>query len=115
MKSEFVTGDSKTKLVQLKINDTPFVIDPASIVRAQLVTNDKMRILTASPATCEPDMVGAAWATSLVAVKFPRSATASIKTFGDAFLELQVTTDPLGDPEDWTFYIPVTITKGNLR
>lgn len=114
MSSEFITGDSKTKLVQLKINNATFVIAPTSVVTAQLVTKDKMKVLTAEPVVCTDDMLGADWETALLAVKFPRSSTAGIKTFGAALLEIQVTTDPLGDLEDWTFYIPVTITKGNL-
>ena len=64
--------------------------------------------------TCLSTATGAAWATSLVAVKFPRTSTADIKTFGAALLEIQVTLDPLGDAEDITFYVPITIVKGNL-
>ena len=114
MSSEFITGDSKTKLVQLRINDATFIIAPTSVVTAQLVTKDKLKVLTTEPVVCTDDMLGADWDTSLVAVKFPRASTSGIKTFGAALLEIQVTTDPLGDPEDWTFYISVTITKGNL-
>lgn len=115
MSSEFVTGDTRTKLVQLEINDNAFVIDPASTVKAQLVSKDKMKVLTLEPAICTSDMTGATWETSLVAVKFPRASTSGIKAFGAALLEIQVTTDPLDEPEDFTFYIPVTITKGNLE
>ena len=115
MSSEFITGDSRTKLVQLNINDLPFVIAPTDTVKAQIVSKDKVKVLTSAPATCLSTGTGAAWATSLVAVKFPRSSTADIKTFGAALLEIQVTMDPLGDAEDITFYVPVTIVKGNLE
>ena len=114
MSSEFVSGDTRTKLVQLEINGNPFVIDQSSVVKAQLVSKDKMKVLTSAPAICASDMTGAAWATSLVAVKLPREATSAIKTFGAALLEIQITEDPFGEPEDFTFYIPVTVTKGNL-
>ena len=114
MSSEFITGDSRTKLVQLEINDATFVIDPADTVKAQIVSKDKSKVLSLEPVTCLSTGTGAVWATSLVAVKFPRASTASIKTTGDAFLEIQVTMDPFGDAEDITFYVPITLTKGNL-
>ena len=116
MSSEFITGDSRTKLVQLHINTAPFVIDPASTVTAQIVDKAKKKTLSSAPATCLSTMPGAAWANSLVAVKFTRESTASIKAadIGDALLEIQVTLDPLGDPEDYTFYVPITLVKGFL-
>ncbi len=114
MSNEFVTGDTRTKLVQLEINELPFVIDPASTVRAQIVNKEKTKALTTEPAKCLSTMTGAVWATSLIAVKFPRTTTADIKVTGVANLEIQVTLDPLGDPEDFTFYIPITLAKGNL-
>lgn len=114
MSGEFITGDTRTKLVQLKINDATFAIDPSSTVTAQIVSAEKAKALTSEPFVCTSTMTGAAWSTSLVAVKFPRASTAGIKVFGDAWLEVQVTTDPNGEPEDFTFYVPVTITKGNL-
>ena len=45
MSSEFITGDSRTKLVQLNINTAPFVIDPASTVTAQIVDKTKKKVL----------------------------------------------------------------------
>ena len=116
MSSEFITGDSRTKLVQLRINTNTFVIDPASTVTAQIVDKVKKKTLSSAPVTCLSTMTGAAWATSLVAVKFPRASTASIKAadLGDALLEIQVTLDPLGDQEDYTFYVPITLVKGFL-
>lgn len=116
MSSEFITGDSRTKLVQLNINTAPFVIDPASTVTAQIVDKTKKKVLSSTPATCLSTMTGAAWATSLVAVKFPRTSTEAIKAadLGDALLEIQVTLDPLGAAEDYTFYVPITLVKGFL-
>ena len=115
MSSEFITGDTRTKLVQLQINGATFVIEPTDSVQAQIVSKDKGKVLTTEPVECVSTATGAAWATSLVAVKFPRASTAAIKAFGAALLEVQVTTDPLGEPEDFTFYIPVTLTKGNIE
>lgn len=114
MSNEFITGDSRTKLIQLHINELPFVIAPTDTVKAQIVAKDKSKALTSASMTCLSTATGAAWATSLVAVKFPRASTADIKTFGAALLEIQVTLDPLGDAEDITFYVPITIVKGNL-
>lgn len=114
MSSEFITGDSKTKLVQLNINAATFVIDPDSTVKAQIVDKTKKKTLSLEPVTCTSTMTGAEWATSLVAVKFPRASTAAIKEFGDALLEVQVTLDPLGEAEDYTFYITITLVKGFL-
>ena len=115
MSNEFITGDTRTKLVQLNINSATFAIDTGDSVKAQIVTKDKAKVLTSLPVQCLSTAVGAAWATSLVAVKFPRSSTAGIKTYGAALLEVQVTTDPDGEPEDFTFYVPITLTKGNLE
>jgi hypothetical protein len=117
MSDVFVTGDTRTKLVQLSINELPFEIAPTSSVTAQIVSKDKSKILSSEIATCESDMAGADWATSLVAVKFPREATAAIKVTGEeisANLEIQVTIDPLVEPEDITFYVPIKVIKGNL-
>ncbi len=116
MSNVFVTGDTRTKLVQLEINELPFVIDPSSTVTAQIVNKEKTKALTTEPATCLSTMTGATWATSLVAVKFPRASTAAIKVAGDgmANLEVQVTLNPIVGPEDFTFYIPITLVKGNL-
>jgi hypothetical protein len=117
MSDIFVTGDTRTKLVQLSINEEPFVISPSSAVTAQIVSKDKSKVLSSASTICEDDMPGAAWATSLVAVKFPRETTAAIKVTGEeisANLEIQVTIDPAGEPEDITFYIPIKIIKGNL-
>lgn len=118
MSNEFVTGDTRTKLVQLKINDATFIIAPTDTVRAQIVSADKTKILTSAEVACLSTAAGAAWETSLVAVKFPRASTADIKIPGkslSAFLEVQVTLDPLGEPEDFTFYLPITMIKGNLE
>lgn len=117
MSNEFITGDSRTKLIQLHINELPFVIAPTDTVKAQIVAKDKSKALTSASVTCLSTATGAAWATSLVAVKFPRASTADIKVSGaslSALLEIQVTLDPLGDAEDITFYVPITIVKGNL-
>lgn len=114
MSSEFVTGDSRTKLVQLNINDDPFVIAPTDTVMAQIVSKDKAKVLTSEPVACLSTGTGADWATSLVSIKFPRASTAGIKAFGAALLEVQVTLDPLGDSEDITFYVPISIIKGNI-
>ena len=118
MSSEFVTGDARTKLVQLKINKATFIIDPASAVKAQIVSDDKSKILTLTPVTCSATKPGADWTKSLVAVKFPRESTSAIKVPNktlSANLEVQVTLDPSSDPEDLTFYLPITIIKGNLE
>lgn len=114
MSNEFITGDSRTKLIQLQINELPFVIAPTDTVKAQIVSKDKAKVLTTEAVTCISTGTGAAWATSLIAVKFPRASTADIKTFGAALLEIQVTLDPLGDAEDITFYTPIVLVKGSL-
>ena len=116
MSNEFVTGDTRTKLVQLEINELPFVIAPSSEVTAQIVNKEKTKALTTEPVECLSTMTGADWTTSLVAVKFPRESTAAIKipTNGAANLEIQVTLNPITEPEDFTFYIPIVIVKGNL-
>lgn len=116
MSNVFVTGDTRTKLVQLEINELPFIIDPTSTVTAQIVNKEKTKALTTEAATCLSTMTGAVWATSLVAVKFPRASTSAIKVTGDgmANLEVQVTLNPIVEPEDFTFYIPITLLKGNL-
>lgn len=118
MSNEFVTGDSRTKLVQLKINNATFAIDPGSMVKAQIVSEDKSKILTLNPVTCSATNHGADWTKSLVAVKFPRESTSEIRVNGKplaANLELQVTLDPISYPEDLTFYLPIVIIKGNLE
>ena len=114
MSSEFITGDARTKLVQLTINNATFIISPESRVTAQIVSKDRSKVLTTEPAECLSTMTGAVWATSLVAVKFPRASTAGIKVIGAAVLEIQVTIDPGGDAEDFSFFTPITIAKGNL-
>ena len=114
MSSEFITGDARTKLVQLTINDATFVIAPGSKVTAQIISKDRLKVLTTEPVECLSTMTGAAWATSLVAVKFPRASTAGIKVIGSAILEIQVTLDPDGDSEDFSFFTPITLAKGNL-
>lgn len=118
MSNEFVTGDSRTKLVQLKINKATFAIDPGSVVKAQIVSEDRSKILTLTPATCSATKPGADWTKSLVAVKFPRESTSEIRVNGKSLaanLEVQVTLDPQSDPEDLTFYLPIVIIKGNLE
>lgn len=114
MSSEFVTGDARTKLVQLTINDATFIIAPTSTVTAQIISKDRLKVLTIEPVECLSTMTGAVWTTSLVAVKFPRASTAGIKVIGAAVLEIQVTVDPAGDAEDFSFFTPITIAKGNL-
>jgi len=117
MSNIFTTGDSKTKLVQVEINDAPFIIDPSSTVQAQIVDKTKLKVLSAAPVACTSTQVGAAWATSLVAVKFPKSATVGIKMDKaevDAFLELQITLGADDLAEDYTKYIPIILQKGNI-
>lgn len=117
MSNDFITGDSRSKLVQLNINADSFEIPAGSKVTAQIVSKTKNKVLTSAPAESLITRPGANWSTSLVAVKFPRAATADIKVSGasmPALLEIQVTLDPENDPEDLTFYTPITLVKGNL-
>lgn len=118
MDADFTTGDSRTKYVQLTIDGDPFVISVLSIVTAQIVDKAKNRALTSEPVVCLSTHEGADWATSLVAIKFPRISTAAIRIPSgkklSAFLEIQITTSEADDAEDITFYIPIEIEKGNL-
>jgi hypothetical protein len=117
MSSEFITGDSRSKYVQLTINGDPFIIPPDSSLSAQIVNKTKAKALSSASVVLSATRPGVDWAASLVAVKFPRASTADIKVPGkslDAFLEVQVTLAPEGDAEDLTFYVPITLVKGNL-
>ena len=60
MSSEFITGDTRTKLVQLQINEATFVIDPTDSVQAQIVSKDKSKVLTTEPVECVSTATGAA-------------------------------------------------------
>ena len=115
--AEFILGDSRPYTVDLKINNATFAIDPlTSTVKAALVKNDKKRLL-AGPITLSSTTPGADWSASKLVLKFPRATTADVKEIGDHYLEVQVTldnTDALLDDDDWTWFIPITLVKGNI-
>lgn len=118
MSNEFITGDSRSKYAQLQINSQPFTIPSNSVVTAQIVNSSKTKVLSASVFTATGTRLGEDWGTSLVVLKFRREDTASIKISSSkgltAFVEVQVTIDPEGDAEDYTFYIPIVLVRGNL-
>lgn len=112
--SSFTTGDSRPYPMQLTINDQPFEIPISSVVKAQIISSDKKKVLSSSPAICLSSDTDADWATSKVSVKFPREATASIRIQGDALLEVQVTLGSGDSAEDWSWFIPIELEKGHI-
>ena len=117
MAQEFILGDSRPYVVNLSINGATFPIDPlAATVKAALVKSDKTKLL-AGPVTLSSTTPGADWSVSKLVVKFPRAATADVKEKGDHLLEVQVTFDNADtnvDDDDWTWFIPVTLARGNI-
>lgn len=117
MANEFITGDSKSKVVDLKINGETFVIPVNATVTAQIVSKDKLKVLSSSQAVASNTALGANWTTSKIVIKFAREATSFIKFTAsslEANLEIQISTGTGVDIEDTTFYIPIVLVKGNL-
>jgi hypothetical protein len=114
---EFILGDSRPYVVNLSINGAPFPIDPlTSSIKAAIVTSDKKKLL-AGPITLASTSLGADWSISKLIVKFPRAATSDVKVTGEHLLEVQVTldnTDAQLEDDDWTWFIPVELVKGNI-
>lgn len=117
MAQEFILGDSRPYVVNLSINGATFPIDPqTSTVKAALVSGDKKKLL-AGPITLSSTALGADWAISKLIVKFPKTTTADVKVTGEHLLEIQVTLDNADaqlEDDDWTWFIPVELVKGNI-
>ena len=109
-----VTGDSRPYSVILKINDAPIPggIPYGTVIKAQIVSTDKKKILSAEPLEVLSSAVGADWAASKIVVKFPRASTADITAQGKALIEIQATFPT--EEDDWTWFVPVELVKGNL-
>lgn len=110
----FTLGDGRPYPFQLTINSEVFEIPINSLVKAQIVSEDKKKVLSAAPAVCSSTDANADWATSKVIVKFQRDDTSEIKIQGDALLEIQVTFVNGSDKDDWTWYIPIELEKGHI-
>ena len=117
MAQEFILGDSRPYVVNLTINGAPFEIDTlTATVKAALVSSDKKKLL-AGPITLVSTYPGSDWSIAKLIVKFPREATEEVKVTGEHLLEVQVTfdnADALLDDDDWTWFIPVELVKGNI-
>ena len=115
--ADFILGDSRPYTVDLQINNAPFAIDPiTSTVKAALVKSDKKKLL-AGPIILSSTTPGADWSASKLVLKFPRATTADVKETGGHYLEIQVTldnTDAAVDDDDWTWFIPITLVRGNI-
>lgn len=112
MATEIVLGDTRPYVIHLTYNGTPFVINPVSdTVKAAIVKSDRKSALTENPTTCLSTAPGSDWSTSKIVVQFERSDTSALTAQGSAFLEIQVT---FSDSMDWTFWVPVTLIKGNI-
>ena len=117
--AKFVTGDSKPYSVVLKINDLPIVggIPTDSIVKAQIVAIDRKKILTTEALTILSTVPGSNWAESTIVIKFPRASTKDIpitskEGFIGALIEIQATFT--AGEDDWSWFLPIELYKGNL-
>lgn len=108
---QIVTGDSRPYTVTLTIDDNPFAINSGvDTVKAALVSLDRKTVLAAAIAL-SPATPGSDWAASKVIYKPDRAATSAITSQGPALLEVQVS---FGGTDDWTWFIPVILIRGNV-
>jgi hypothetical protein len=103
-----VTGDSITLAVTLKKNGEVFVIDPAAVIEAALVSKDHKTAYTIEAVAQSNAAPGADWSESLVIVELPPSATQGITYQGLALLEIQVAEN--GSQKTW--FVLVNIVTG---
>lgn len=109
---EIVLGDSRPFSVQLQIDGETFIINPdTDTVKVAIVTTDNKAAIVPAMDIAST-LPGSDWAISKIIVKFPRSSTDSLNFQGNALLEIQVTFASTDD--DWTWFIPVSLRKGNV-
>lgn len=102
------TGDDFTLPLILKKNALAFAISGGAVVKARLVSVDRLTLLC-DPVTQASSTPGADWANSLVVVSLPASATASMQHQGLALLEIQV-----DDGGKITWFVTVKIVRGSI-
>jgi hypothetical protein len=108
---QIVTGDSRPYTISLTIDGEPFVITSGvDTVKAALVSLDRKTVLAAAT-SLSSTTPGSDWAASKVVYKPGRSDTASLTVQGPALVEVQVS---FGGTDDWTWFIPVNLIKGNV-
>jgi hypothetical protein len=103
-----VTGDDIKIPVSLTTNGVAEALGVAATAKACLVSINHANKLTAD-ITLSRGETGANWDAGLVVVPFASADTAAIDTQGRSFLEIQVTD---GGKDTW--FVPVTIIKGNI-
>ena len=115
---DFIKGDSRPYTLKPTINNLPFNIDPLTcVVKAAVVSNDKKKLLSSDTLTLLSTTPGSNWVESTLIVKFPRSYTVDITNTGPALIEIQITfnaTTPDVEGDDWTWFFPINLVKGNI-
>jgi len=113
---EFITGDSRPYVVNLKINDVNFEIPIAtSSIKCAIVSVDKKTIYSSAPLIVQSNIIGSDWSESTIVVKFQKKSTSDITYQGNALLEIQVTFNVnLDDEYDLTWFVPISLVKGNV-
>ena len=106
--TDLVTGDDLGLAVTLTKNDAVFAIDSGATVQASLVTRNKATILVAPVAVLEL-AAGSDWANSKVVVIFADTDTATLTTFGAAWLEIQV-----DDGGKLTWFGKIELVQGTI-
>jgi len=110
--STIITGDDSSLIVELKkkvdnINQK-FVINPDAIIKAVIINIDKSGLLT-DVITIDKTMPGTDLNNSTIVIQFTEQQTGQITITGKAFLEIQV-----NDSGKLTWFVPITIGKGNI-
>jgi len=103
------TGDDFTLPLTLKKNALAFAISGAAVVKARLVSVDRLTVLS-DAATQASSTPGADWQNSLVVIKLPSISTAGIQHQGLALLEIQV-----DDGAKITWFVTVKIVRGSIE
>ena len=109
---EIITGDNSLITVRLLINGSAVSIDSADAVKSALVSlNHKTRYTDVVDQASDEE--GANWGSGIVAILTSGLSTVDITYQGNAYLEIQHTPD--GGSADYTWFLPVTITKGQVE
>lgn len=102
------TGDDFTLPLILKKNALAFAISGGAVVKARLVTVDRLTVLC-DAVTQASSTPGADWPNSLVVIALPAMATAGMQHQGLALLEIQV-----NDGAKITWFVTVKIVRGSI-
>lgn len=108
--SDITTGDPASLAVTLRKAGAVFTISGTATVKAMLISLDHNTTYTGEIAQLSTTD-GADWANSLVMVFIPGTETQGISYQGAALLEVQVS-ESATDVKTW--FVSVTITKGNI-